>query len=143
MPERARGIRQKQVVELRDIMPTLLALAGAPVPDTVEGRPLWEILGTGRPLRDYLHGEHAYGEKSSHFIVTETDKYIWFSQSGREQYFDLRADPCECRDLMDSPDCAQRIERLRQALIAELAGRPEGYVADGRLVAGKQSCVLL
>ncbi len=143
LPDAARGVRQKQVVELRDIMPTLLAFAGAPVPESVEGRSLLDVLGTGEPLRDYLHGEHSYGEKSSHYIVTETEKYIWFSQSGREQYFDLRADPCECRDLIDSPDRARQVGRLRQALVHELSGRPEGYVENGRLVAGRESRVLL
>ena len=133
------GRRSEQVVELMDIMPTLLEFAGAGVPDTVDGSSLAsEVLGRGSLQRTYIHGEHARDrEQSNHYIVTSRDKYIWFSQTGREQYFDLAADPRESHDAIDDPACAQRVAELRSVLIAELAGREEGFVKDGELVAGR------
>lgn len=47
--------------------------------------------------REYLHGEHTLGEDSMHFILTKEDKYIWYSQTGRELYFNLRDDPHETK----------------------------------------------
>ena len=124
--------KNERLGELRDILPTLVSLAGGGSCDFSDG----EDLLSGDVGREYLHGEHATGELSNHFIVTRTDKYCWFSQSGREQYFDLANDPHETRNAIDDPAYAQRIGWLRQQLVNELTGREEGYVADGRLVTG-------
>lgn len=54
-PERfigPRGRVDNSLVELRDVMPTLLDLAGAPIPKHLDGQSML------RPVeRDYLHGE--------------------------------------------------------------------------------------
>lgn len=133
------GQRSQSVVELMDVMPTLLELAGASVPDTVDGSSLaGEVLGGPAIERTYVHGEHARDvEQSNHYIVTPHDKYIWFSQTGREQYFDLAVDPREEHDAIADPVYADRVAELRAALVAELAGREEGFVCDGRLVPGR------
>lgn len=114
------------LAELRDIAPTLLEVAGAPIPPCMDGHSLLHPLG-----REYLHGEHTYGADSMHFIRTKTDKYIWYSQSGREMFFDLQRDPQESHNAIDEPAYRERVSRLRQYLIAELADREEGY-SDGR-----------
>ena len=133
-----------EVAELRDVMPTLLDIAGAPVPDTVDGvslmalakeaeseleQPEWERL--------YLHGEHSYSGLSNHWIVTKTDKYCWFTETGQEQYFDLQADPHELRDLIDEPTCQERIATMRGWLIDALKNRPEGFTDGERLIPGR------
>lgn len=125
-----RGIREN-LTELRDVMPTLLNLAGAPVPPTVEG-----IDMLGARTREYLHGEHSFGRVSSHYIVTKNDKYIWYSQTGAEHCFNLHDDPREERDLIGSAQARDRVQDLRGLLIEELRDREEGYCAAGRLVVG-------
>lgn len=77
------------LVELRDVMPTLLNIAGVTPSAPLDGCSMLENGCT----REYLHGEHTHGRDSNHFIVTKSDKYVWFSQSGREQYFRLDVDP--------------------------------------------------
>ena len=57
------GIRRQavrnEVVELRDIMPTLLDCAGLPIPASVEGRSVLPLArGEAPDWRPYLHGEH-------------------------------------------------------------------------------------
>jgi len=118
--------------ELRDILPTLVAVAGGGECDFSDG----ENLLDGAEGREYIHGEHATGDMSNHFIVTKTDKYVWLSQSGREQYFDIEKDPKETHDAVNDAEYADRIAYLRDILIKELTGREEGYVQDGRLVVG-------
>ena len=126
------------VVELRDVMPTLLSLAGAPIPDTVDGYDLLPLArepeGTVRP---WLHGEHSYGEFSNHWIVTETDKYIWFPVTGQEQYFDLADDPHELTDRIGDPEVRERVAYLRSCLIQSLTERPEGFSDGENLIPGR------
>src|SRR5699024_4499628 len=102
------------VVELRDVMPTLLSIAGAEIPDSVDGSCLLPLTADpSASVRPWLHGEHSYGEFSNHWIVTETDKYIWHSATGQEQYFDLKEDPHELCGRIDDPDRQNRIHELR------------------------------
>ena len=72
------------VVELRDVMPTLLSAAGADIPGSVDGADLLPLTADpSETVRPWLHGEHAYGDFSNHWIVTETDKYVWYSSTGQ------------------------------------------------------------
>ena len=120
------------IAELRDVMPTLLGLAGTPVPEGVDGIDL----RTG--TREHLHGEHVIGSLGRHsmqWIRSARHKYVWFSGDGHEQLFDLEEDPQELHDLAGEEPA--ELARHRALLIEELTGREEGFVADGRLVPGR------
>ena len=133
------GTKIHELVELRDVMPSLLAIAGIAIPEEVEGTSVFPLLRNEySPWRDYLHGEHTRGERSHHYIVTEQDKYIWFSQTNTEQYFNLENDPGELHDLAGDPEYRQRIADLRTILIRELAGREESYSDGNALLPGKK-----
>lgn len=125
--------KDESLVELRDVMPTVLELAGAEIPGSLDGESLLHS-----PKREWLHGEHTYEpfQKSNQFIVTKTDKYVWFSQTGEEQYFDLCCDPEETHNAISDPQYAKRIEELRGLLIQELAGCEEGYSDGCKLIPG-------
>jgi arylsulfatase A-like enzyme len=121
------GRTVSKLVELRDIMPTLLKLAGA----EIKGLDGISLLSAEK--RKYLHGEH-YEEspdRSNQFIVTEEEKYIWFPKTGKEQYFYLKTDPTESHDAIADEEYCDRIHALRECLIRELKGAPEGY-SDGK-----------
>lgn len=127
-----------QVVELRDIMPTLLELAGAPVPSSVDGKSLLSLAkNPDGQFREYLHGEHSYGDLSNHYIVTSTDKFCWFCQTGREQYFNLEEDPKELHDAIGDLRYQDRIAYLKGILIQQLKDRPEGFSDGSRLIPGR------
>ena len=126
-----RGV-QEDLVELRDVLPTFAELAGADIPETVDGVSMLHPNG-----REYLHGEHSGGDIGNQYIVTKTDKYCWFMESGREQYFDLNRDPKEMHDRIQDPACRERIAYLRNLLIRELEGREEGYTDGSALIAGR------
>ena len=138
-PERyigKRGTVRTDLAELRDVMPTLLELAGAPIPETVDGTSLLHPLD-----REYLHGEHTLGEDSMHFILTKEDKYIWYSQTGRELYFNMRDDPHETKNVLD--ENPERVAELRALLIDALKNREEQYTDGHTLFVGKTPLTVL
>jgi arylsulfatase A-like enzyme len=121
---------------LEDIMPTVLEMADAKIPKSVEGRSLVPLLrGTNTKWRPYLHGEHA---GAAHFLTDGIEKYIWFAADGREQFFNLRNDPTECRDLARNGNATKRIAIWRERLIEELRNRPEGFSDGKKLIAGRK-----
>jgi len=133
-----RGIRVDALAELRDIMPTILDACGVPIPETVDGMSLMPFCrGEQIQGRQYIHGEHAYGEWSNHWITDGRYKYAWYSQTGEEQFFDLLEDPQECRNLIHESSVKPLVEQFRGWLIKELTGREEGYTDGKRLIVGR------
>lgn len=129
----------ENIVELRDIMATALEIAGAEIPESIDGISMLKEDNK----REYLHGEHESGRFSSQFIVTKTEKYIWYTQSGKEEYFNLVSDPDELHNAINDEEFQENIAVLRNILIDELKDREEGFTEDGRLIAGrKQSAIL-
>lgn len=144
LPDGNRGVIHGGLAGLQDIMPTLLELAGGQAPQELDGLSLLpKLRGCAGPEREYLHGEHSGGDIGNQFIVTPTDKYVWYMESGREQYFDLEADPQECRNRIGDPAKKERIDTLRKVLIAELCGREEGYTDGLRLIPGRPQQAVL
>jgi arylsulfatase A-like enzyme len=126
-----------EVVELRDIMPTLLEAAGVEIPATVDGTSLVSLLQSpATAWRPYIHGEHStcYSEEQEMQFVTDgRRKFVWLPRVGKEQFFDLEADPGECRDLANDPARRGEVEKWRQYLVRELAARDCGWVENGTL----------
>lgn len=144
-PDIAPGVHRDEVVELRDVMPTLLDCAGIRTPPEVEGKSVLP-LARGEVVdswRQVLHGEHVVLSQSLQWLTDGKQKYIWLSGSGGEQLFDLAADPLEMHDLSGNAERQDDLARWRSRLVLELEGRPEGYVAGGQLVAGRPPTTLL
>lgn len=134
------GIQQGRImdelVSLEDVMPTLLDAAGAPLPEGMDGSSLLPLLRGETGWRSHLHGECAQVPtlgSSQQYVTDGHLKYIWYPGIPEEQLFDLSADPMEVRNLVDAAEYKQDKERLRRLLIAEIDGRPEGFVQDGKL----------
>lgn len=133
-----------QVIEIRDIMPTLLDAAGVSIPDTVDGCSLLPLVkGENVAWRRVIHGEHEFKELSNHYVTDGMQKYIWFSQTGREQLFDLSRDPKETVDVSGDPKYQVALAGWRAQLATELYGREEGYSDGKQLIAGRPAQTLL
>jgi len=139
------GITPSGVVELRDIMPTLLEACGLEIPDVVDGRSLLPMMrGETDRVRDVLHGEHVYGgTQSIQYLTDGREKYVWFSGDGHEQLFDLVNDPQELHDLARDPANEGRVAVWRRRLAETLTGRQEGYSDGERLIPGRPPTTVL
>lgn len=135
------------IVEHRDILPSLVDMISGETLENVDGQsflPLmkkdaWESV----EWRKSLHGEHVLGDYSNHFILKDSYKYIWYSQTGVEQFFHLTEDPNEMQDLIADDDYAEKIKELKTELIKELIDRPEGFVQENELIAGRPQVNLI
>ena len=145
----AGGRVREELVGLQDVMPTLLDAAGVAPPEGTDGQPLLPLLrddADAAGWRDVLHGECSdvgggfdrptgmqYLATSPGGSFDRRWKYAWFPGLGREQLFDLDADPAERHDLSADAAHADALGQLRGELVRRLDGRPEGFVRDGGL----------
>jgi arylsulfatase A-like enzyme len=123
------GREDDRLVELRDVMPTLLELAGIDTPESVEG-----ISMLGQTIRPYLYGEMREGLRAGRMIHDGRFKLIYYTAGNRRQLFDLENDPRELIDLAGDPDHANVLASLTGLLIDELYGGDREWIEEGRLV---------
>ena len=131
------GSHLSQVVEIRDILPTFVDVAGGQVPQEVDGASLLPLLQEKNPeWREYIDLEHATCYSPDNYWCGLTDgkmKYIWFFRSGEEQLFDLQKDPYEKVNLAGEKKRAKVLAMWRERMVQHLSERGEEYVKDGQL----------
>tara|TARA_B100000686_G_C16738127_1_gene944899 strand:- start:371 stop:1813 length:1443 start_codon:yes stop_codon:yes gene_type:complete len=125
-------------VGLQDVMPTILDVAGLDIPEKCTGHSLLPMIkGKQTSVRELLHGEHAgcYDyEDGNQFLTDGNFKYVWFTQTGREQLFDLKNDPQEKHDLALQQGANEQLDPWRKQLIHFLLNRPEGFTDGKQLI---------
>ncbi len=110
------GIKASGLVELIDIAPTLLDLAGLPVPAHMQGRSLSPVLfGKTDPhrIREFARCESYDAEASNNsegkpgygtMLRNERYKLIVYHGYDLGELYDLEVDPGEFNNLWDNPD---------------------------------------
>lgn len=119
------GRRSPELVYNMDILPTMLEMAGLPVPDTVDARSLRELFEAPESFRGrdriYLefHGlRFLYSQRA--LVTAEGLKYI-HSSGDFDEVYDLRKDPWELHNVIDDPDYAEAVRNLRLRLMDQAA----------------------
>jgi choline-sulfatase len=113
-PDVPAGKKVDAPVYLQDVMPTLLELAGVPAGEEVDFqdlRPLWK--GGGK-RRDAVIG--AYRDLQR-MIERDGKKLILYPRAGVARLYDLKADPDEQHDLMDTADGGRIAAALFRRLV--------------------------
>jgi arylsulfatase A-like enzyme len=119
-----RGRTSSAMVLNIDLAPTVLDLAGVPVPQTMQGGSLVPLVADAQAAwpRESFFYEHLYDPKgkrhieSSQGVRTREWKYVkYIQQSGpeSEQLFHLNADPLERRNLAADPASMEVLARMR------------------------------
>ena len=120
------GAQRGELVELSDLMPTLLELAGAETVPGVDGRCLGPLLlgAQAEDWREEIFAEYLgrqNGDIALKILRTQTHKLV-LTASGPDELFDLVADPGELENRIDDP--------LFKAELSDLAGRLAERMAD-------------
>jgi choline-sulfatase len=125
-----------EMVELVDVLPTLLELAQLPAPPDLQGKSLAPLL-RGEPgakgrdvvVSEYLENEEAMARSSRYKLIVGTggrirqDGYVIADppRQPNEHLFDLEADPDENVDLIARAEHSAVADRLRHALFERLS----------------------
>ncbi|HUT93199.1 MAG TPA: sulfatase-like hydrolase/transferase [Thermoguttaceae bacterium] len=102
------------LVYLFDLYPTVCELAGAELPDKVEGKslvPIWE--GRAESVRDSLFTSY---ENCQRAVRDQRWKLIRYPLINKTQLFDLKNDPDELNNLADDPAQADRVAKMTALL---------------------------
>ena len=142
-PEKVeQGVRRKEFTDLNDILPTILDAAGIQISYKTTKLPGESLLLTGdkrQKDRSLQYVEYGSGIRRWISLRTEDYKYNYYYRGGREELFDLQADPGEGRNLLFSSQDLEIID-IRSAhkttlLEMERLWGPEGCLADDEFIA--------
>jgi len=117
------GTVNKDLVQNLDYAETFLDIAGAEIPDDMQGRSLVPLL-KGEGADDWRDGiyYHYFEFPSVHMVAkhygirTQRYKLIHFYQFGEWEFYDLQKDPDERLNLYENDEYADTIAELKQDL---------------------------
>lgn len=125
--------KDDRLVQLQDVMPTLLDIAGIPIPESVTGFSL-AINENKKTTREYVYGELWEDIRASRMIRKGKYKLLYTPFGNRFQMFDLEEDPDECYDISSLPEVQSHKDELVALLVQSLYGQDLNWVQDGKLV---------
>lgn len=116
--DKFRQIRPRQIALNIDIAPTILSMAGVPVPATMQGKDLLAVIENRVPERKDFFYQHYFlgspGIPKVEGIVTSTFKYMRYIEHGYEELFDLIHDPNETDNLVRDAGYKKKLNELRR-----------------------------
>jgi arylsulfatase A-like enzyme len=107
-------------------MPTVLDLAGIPVPGNADRLSL-----AGDETRDMLYGEHGEGRDAQRMIRKGDYKLIYFAEGNLFQLFNITEDPEETADLAGNPEAAGQLREMTELLKQNLYGGDREWLTGG------------
>ena len=125
------GKREKRLCSLIDLPPTLLSLAGIPIPESFQGYDLTKQLNDPKIRRDCVFTQISESQ-CGRSLRTEKYKYAvksagitGYLHSSAKVYFetylyDLEADPCEKHNLIKDANYKSVRQELQSMLISEM-----------------------
>jgi arylsulfatase A-like enzyme len=122
-------LRSKALTGNVDFAPTILKLAGLPVPENMDGKNLMEVYDNPKlSLHSSLPLINVWGKAPTHVlgIVTEKLKYLYWSYAAddfevTEELYDLEKDPLELSNKASESKDSKAIKRMRRLYDQQLA----------------------
>ena len=117
LPDKVIQYRATQMVLNIDIAPTILSMAGIPIPKEMQGANLLDLVENKIPERDDFFYQHYFlGGLRIPMVegVVEKDfKYMNYIEHDYEQLFDIKHDPHETTNLAQDPEYKLKLEKFR------------------------------
>ncbi len=120
--------RCDRFASLQDLMPTLLSLAGVPIPEGVHGEDLTRDLEAGP---ETVFGSYQSAPHRLHTARTARWQYVFHEAGGYEELYDLQADPDERHNLAGRDDVRETVADLRRRIAQWLSKLGDQEALDG------------
>jgi arylsulfatase A-like enzyme len=118
LPDKVKQIRPQQIALNIDIAPTILAMAGVPVPKNMQGVNLIDLVENKIPSRKDFFYQHYFlgspGIPREEGVVTRDFKYMKYIEHDYEELFDITHDPHEITNLAGNPAYKKVLDSLRE-----------------------------
>ena len=130
------GATPEQFVANIDLAPTILDLAGLPVPESMQGRSMAPLLRGERPADwrssvyyRYYHDPGHHNTRAHYGVRTTTHKLIHYWKKDAWELYDLLKDPTEQHNLLydEAEATSPEVARLFAELRAEIARLQRQY----------------
>ena len=105
------GVQVDELVEILDVMPTLLDQTQLPLPKGNQGMSLAKTM-RGEPGRELIYMQG----RNNKIIRTQQAKYTIY-QNGQEVLFDLDKDPYEYHNIAHLPEGKELLDEMRVKLL--------------------------
>ena len=121
---RQNAVSDDFVINMLDLAPTILELAGASVPEGLDGISLLPYLeGKQSPeARKYAlstYNGQQFGLYTQRMLRNHRWKYIW-NPTDTDELYDMEQDPYELHNLAHAPACQELLKQMRLDLLEEL-----------------------
>ena len=118
LPEEQRRGEPDQIALNIDIAPTIVSLAGLPIPGRMQGKNLLSIAnGSTAPRSDFFY-EHTYSHSptipQTEGVVTKDFKYLKYIENGYEQLYKVSVDRYETTNLAFNRNYSTKLTELRK-----------------------------
>ncbi len=108
------GKKIDELVEIVDVMPTLLAMLGIDPPAGNQGMSLVPVM-EGKPGRDLI-----YMQATNNRMIRSEDAKYWIDENGEEVLFDYSSDPHELRNVAQEDSHRDLLDRMRVMLLRKV-----------------------
>lgn len=115
-PNILRGKLLSSLVELTDVMPTIMEYINVEKPKGVKGKSFLPLLKGGSKFRDSIYAEHGPDNYWQRVIRTEEAKYMC-NTNGDEVLFDLQKDPDEYNNIANDKSGKSLLDEMRKKML--------------------------
>ena len=118
LPDQQKTGEPDQIALNIDIAPTIVSIAGLPIPGRMQGKNLLSIAnGSVAPRNDFFY-EHTYQKSPSipqtEGVVTKDFKYLKYIENGYEQLYNIATDRYETTNLAFNQNYRTKLVELRK-----------------------------
>jgi N-acetylglucosamine-6-sulfatase len=115
------GTRSEALIQNIDYAPTFLEIAGAEIPETIQGRSLLPVLKSGgkapegwrKGLYYFYSGEMTHRVPAHDGVSNGRHKLMYFPDTDSWNLFDLKVDPQELNSLHDDASYAEVLSQMK------------------------------
>ena len=116
------GTRSGTLIQNIDYAPTFLEIAGAGIPETIQGRSILPVLKNDGVAPDdwreaiyyYYSGERTHAVAAHDGVRSERYKLMHFTDDDAWNLFDLEKDPMELKSVADDPAYAEVLAKMKK-----------------------------